>query len=98
VVAEGLKQPKKTTSGSFLDAREVLVVAGQYMWSSLDSNRPHWAGFSHVGPPLVVVVIAAAVGCRCCCSSLLLRCDYALSLWCCWRFLSAVHSLRQHQV
>jgi len=70
------------------------VVAGWYVWSSSHSNRPPWAGFSRVGPPLVIVVIAA-VGCRHCCGSSLLRCDYASSLWCCWRFSSALRSLRR---
>jgi hypothetical protein len=31
----------------------------------VDSNRPRWAGFSRVGPPLVVIIIAA-VSHRCC--------------------------------
>jgi len=40
-------------------------VAGWYMWSSSQSNRPPWAGFSRVGPLLVIIVIAA-VARRCC--------------------------------
>jgi len=130
VVAEGLKQPEKTTSGSRLKARKVVSGGGRAVrvvvvgfespslgwilprWSPACRHRHRCCGLSSLlwvvvaavgcrrccGLSSLLWVVITAVGCHRCCGSSLLHCDYASSLWCCWRFSSALRSLHRRRV
>jgi len=114
VVADMLERPKKkTTSDSRLNAREVVVVAEGLKQPKRNHLQLAFGREGGGGGRAVRVVVVGfespSLGwilsrwsqacCRhLCCGLSLLRCDYTSSSWCCWRFSSALRSLRRRRV